>query len=184
MTNDDQRLILLEQARMLARDYYRLTGRPLGVTGEVAEAEAAKLLGLQLAPPRQEGYDATRSVGGQEQKVQVKGRVLQRAGVDLDGRFRPKQTDSAKVGTIRLKHEWDVVALVLMNDDYETTAIYEASRELIEAELLRDGSKARDRGQLSVSSFKRLGHQTWPVAVSQPSIAADDDLEAQPPPSC
>jgi hypothetical protein len=166
-TTDDQGaeqlLALLEQARMLARDYYRLTDRPLGVTGEVAEAEAVRLLDVKLAPPRQNGYDATRIIDGQEQKVQVKGRVLQRKKVDSEGKVKPKQTDSAKIGTIRLNHEWDIVALVLMDDDFETTAIYEATRERIEAEIDRGGSKARKRGQLSVSAFKRLGRQTWPT---------------------
>ncbi len=37
---------ILERAKQAAIDYYRLTGKPLGVTGEVGEYKAARLLGL------------------------------------------------------------------------------------------------------------------------------------------
>jgi hypothetical protein len=42
------RLIL--KAKILAKEYRSLTGRPLGIIGEVAEYEAASLLKLELAP--------------------------------------------------------------------------------------------------------------------------------------
>lgn len=51
---------ILAQVRPLAAKYYRLTGKPLGVTGEIAEFVAAETLGLELAPPRTAGYDALR----------------------------------------------------------------------------------------------------------------------------
>ena len=41
---------ILARAKQAARDYYRLTGKPLGITGEVGEYEAARLLGLTLNP--------------------------------------------------------------------------------------------------------------------------------------
>lgn len=44
---------ILADAKRLAQDYHELTGRPLGVTGEVAEYEAVRLLGLEPAPVRQ-----------------------------------------------------------------------------------------------------------------------------------
>jgi hypothetical protein len=44
----DRVLDLLAQAKQLAREYRALTGKPLGVTGEVAEYEAARLGGLKL----------------------------------------------------------------------------------------------------------------------------------------
>jgi hypothetical protein len=53
---------VLRQAKILARKYRQLTGKPLGITGEVAEYEAARLLGLQLCTARQAGYDATRKM--------------------------------------------------------------------------------------------------------------------------
>ena len=40
---------ILTTAKDLAARYRKLTGKPLGITGEVAEFNAAKLLGLELA---------------------------------------------------------------------------------------------------------------------------------------
>lgn len=57
-------LEVLSQAERLAHRYRALTGKPLGVTGEVAEFEAARILGLELAEARTAGYDAIRSVAG------------------------------------------------------------------------------------------------------------------------
>jgi hypothetical protein len=58
MTDDSRLVELLGDVKHLAREYRELTGRLLGVTGEVAEYEAARLLGVELAPVRQAGYDA------------------------------------------------------------------------------------------------------------------------------
>ena len=41
---------ILAEVKRLAVEYYRLTGKPLGVTGEVAEYVAAETLNLNLAP--------------------------------------------------------------------------------------------------------------------------------------
>src|SRR5687768_7858550 len=110
-------LTLLAQAKGIAKEYRALTGRPLGITGEVAEYEAVRLLGLELADVRQAGYDAIRRVGKQKTLLQVKGRC-----------FLPGCSPSQRVGTIRLTTEWDAVLLVLMNGDFEAETIYEASR--------------------------------------------------------
>lgn len=69
-------LSILAAAKRLAQRYRALTGKPLGITGEVAEYEAARLLGVQLTPPRQAGYDATETVGGKLRRLQIKGRCL------------------------------------------------------------------------------------------------------------
>ncbi len=44
MTTNAEILDLLQEAKRLAIRYRELTGRPLGITGEFAEAEAARLL--------------------------------------------------------------------------------------------------------------------------------------------
>jgi hypothetical protein len=50
---DSQRIReVLADAKRLAVEYYKLTGKPLGVTGEVAEFVAAENLGLQLVSAR------------------------------------------------------------------------------------------------------------------------------------
>jgi len=149
---DAKRLFnLLGEVKPLAAEYYRLTGRPLGITGEVAEYEAARLLGVELSPPRY-GYDAIRRVGRRKQRVEIKGRCLPPGA-------RPGQ----RLGAIRLEKEWDVVLMVLLDERFEATAIYEADRPTITAALTASGSKARnERGQLGVAKFKQIGRKIWP----------------------
>jgi len=142
---------VLEAARIVARRYRELTGRPLGITGEVAEAAAATYLGLELAPPRQAGFDAVRHDGGQKTLIQIKGRRL--AG-ETGARGR--------LGQLRFRHKWDAVLLVLLNEDFEVVTMHEASRSDVEKALRAPGSKARnERGQLSVAKFKAISRCVW-----------------------
>jgi hypothetical protein len=67
---------LLGKAKKLAQEYYDLTGKPLGITGEVAEYEAARILGVELTPARQNGYDAIERNGNSIRHLQIKGRCL------------------------------------------------------------------------------------------------------------
>ena len=53
MPDTDRILEILGGAKLLAQEYRRLTGKPLGIAGEVAEYEAAHILGVQLTPARQ-----------------------------------------------------------------------------------------------------------------------------------
>lgn len=143
---------LIDGAKDIAKRYRALTGRPLGITGEVAEYEAARLLGLDLAPVRQAGYDAIRRVRDAEERLQIKGRC-----VLSKNRFQ-------RLGRLDLDKEWDGVLLVLLDGDFEPMSIYEAPRATIEAALRAPGSKARnERGALSVSKFKSIGRQVWPA---------------------
>src|SRR5271157_5838156 len=98
MNHDDPVLRILGEAKKLAQEYRTLTGKPLGITGEVAEYEAARLLGLELTPARQAGYDAIEQVNGQTHRLQIKGRCL------LPG-CKPGQ----RLGSIDVKKEWDAV---------------------------------------------------------------------------
>ncbi len=67
---------ILKDAKKLAQRYRALTGKPLGITGEVAEYEAARILGIELAPARQAGYDAIERKNGKIRRLQIKGRCL------------------------------------------------------------------------------------------------------------
>ena len=150
---DDRELLeLLSAAKRLAKRYRQLTGRPLGLTGEVAEFEAARLLDLQLAGVREAGYDAIRVRNGRSERLQIKARCL------LPG-AKPGQ----RLGRIDLTKPWDAVLLVLLNDDFEATSIYEADRPAVEAALLAPGSRSRnERGALGVAKFKSIGRKIWP----------------------
>jgi hypothetical protein len=142
---------LLAEVKELAREYYELTEKPLGVTGEVAEYEVAELLGLELSPARQSGYDAIRKNGNKLERLQIKGR-----------RLTPASKKSQRVGSIGLEKEWDAVLLVLLDEYYNPTAIYEASRSALKKALTMPGSRARnERGQLGVSKFKSIGREIW-----------------------
>ncbi|MFN3348901.1 DUF6998 domain-containing protein [Pseudorhodoplanes sp.] len=142
---------LIAKARALATDYYRLTGKPLGITGEIGEYEAARLLGLTLAAAREAGYDATDPAG---RRLQIKTRSV---AVDRQGKGQ-------RIGSIKLKHSWDAVLLVLMDEQFMPTSIWEADRAAIETALLAPGSKARnERGALAVSKFKSIGRRVWPT---------------------
>ena len=153
MTRQPDRLFrLLAQVKKLAREYRALTGRPLGVTGEVAEYEAARLLGLRLCDPRQAGHDAIRR-SGRARRLQIKGRCLLPDG-------KPGQ----RMGAIKLDKPWDAALLVLLDEHLDTTAIYEAPRAAIAAALRAPGSRARnERGALGVNKFKSIGRRVWPI---------------------
>lgn len=143
--------------RRIARRYYDLTGKPLGVTGEVAEMEAARLLGLTLASARQPGWDATRTLpDGTIERIQIKGRW------QMNG---PRST--GRVGAIDLTHDFDSVYLVLMDAEFEVRTIHRRSRADVERMLRADGSRARNvRGQLSVGAFVRGADQLWPIVTA------------------
>lgn len=151
MTDDDQEkrvLAILAEAKSLAREYRALTGMPLGITGEVAEYEAARLLGVTLTPARHAGYDAVSADGRQ---LQIMGRCL------LPG-CKPGQ----RLGKIDVSKPFDAVLLVLLDENFDATSIHESDRERVLAALASPGSRARnERGALSVSKFKSIGREVW-----------------------
>lgn len=143
---------ILAIIKPLAAEYYQLTGKPLGVAGEIAEYVAAEALGLELAPPRTAGHDAIRSNGVEVERIEIKGRAY---GEDA----KPGQ----RLGRIRQKAACDTVLLVLLdNRTLDAKEMWEARYASVAAELARPGSKARARGALSVSAFKRLAKRVWP----------------------
>lgn len=144
---------LLAAVKPLAAEYYQLTGKPLGVTGEVAEYVAAEVLGLELAPPRTQGYDAIRHTDQGTLRVQIKGRAY---GDDAGS--------GQRVGTIKRGAPCDTVLLVLLdNRTLDPREMWEASYQDVEARLNIPGSKARDRGSLGVREFKNLARKVWPA---------------------
>lgn len=143
---------ILAAVKPLAAEYYRLTGKPLGVTGEVAEYVAAELLGLELAPPRTAGYDALRHTPEGPVRIQIKGRAY---GEDA----KPGQ----RLGTIKQGAACDTVLLVLLdNRTLEPREMWEAPYLAVAERLALPGSKARARGALGVSEFRRLAKKIWP----------------------
>ncbi|OEC63831.1 hypothetical protein A7D21_28535 [Pseudomonas sp. AP19] len=142
---------ILREAKTLARRYYHLTGKPLGVTGEVAEYEASRILGLVLEQARTAGFDAIETRDGVELKIQIKGRY-----------FPNPRMRGGRLGSIDLKQPFDTVMLVLLDGDYNAFQIFEAKRPDVEALLTRPGSKSRnERGSLGISQFKAISILRW-----------------------
>ena len=145
---------ILAEVRPLAAEYYRLTGKPLGVTGEVAEYVAAECLGLELAPARTAGYDALRRrPDGCTERIQIKGRAY-------GANAKPGQ----RLGTIKRDADCDSVLLVLLdNASLDPREMWEATYADVLTRLGRPGSKARDRGSLGVPEFRRIARRIWPA---------------------
>jgi hypothetical protein len=154
---------ILGEAKRLAQDYRRLTGKPLGITGEVAEYKAARILGVKLTPARQAGYDAVETTGGTVWRLQIKGRCL------LDN-CKPGQ----RLGSIRMDKEWDAVLMVLLDQNFDAIEVYEAERTRVVAVLTAPGSKARtERGAMAVSKFKSIGRLRWRRSAAESSTPID-----------
>jgi len=132
---------IIADARSVAIRYFALTGKPLGITGEIGEYEAARLLGLTLADARACGYDAV-DVSGR--RLQIKARWCSRG--------RPRVGE--RVSGIDTTKPWDAALLVLLDAEFRCIAIYEADRDAIVMALDRPGSRApNERRALGVRQF-------------------------------
>ena len=142
---------LISEARRIAAEYRRATGKPLGISAEIASHDACTYLDLE-ANEEALGYDAVGSKGERKGKhFQIKGRAI------FD-----EQKGGQRLGQIKIEQDWDIILLVLMDEDFETTEIYEASREDILNDLDEAGTSSRQkRGVMSVARFKRLAQLAW-----------------------
>lgn len=143
---------LISQARRLAADYWRATGKPLpGISAEIAENDAARLLDLELAEDRQAGFDAVGRGAREGRRIQIKCRTI------FD-----ESKSGHRLGQLKLDKDWDSVVLVLMDDSYEPTEIYEADRDVLAAAIDEAAaSKRSKRGPLSIARFKAIGRLVW-----------------------
>jgi hypothetical protein len=139
---------LMAEARRLAAEYRRTTGKTLPISGEIAVNDAVRLLGLRAADEPGLGYDALRGEGEAAQRLQIKARVV------FD-----EIKSAHRIGELKLDRPWDAVLLVLLDQDYEPFAIYEATRAGIEAAL--DDARPNKRGTLTVPRFQRIGQVVW-----------------------
>lgn len=140
---------LIAQARQLAAEYRRTMGKPLpGISNEIAEHDAVRLLGLESEPASEQSWDATDPETGQ--RLQIKSRTI------FD-----ESKSGQRIGQLKMNQEWDAVILVLMDEDYEPYEIYRAHRdELADFVGASSGSRAK-RGAMSVARFKIIGELVW-----------------------
>jgi hypothetical protein len=143
---------LLRQAKLIACRYYALTGKPLGITGEVAEYEAAGKLGLTLGGARTAHHDAISARG---ERIQIKGRAV-----------NARDPYRGRVPKIRTDGDFDCVLLVLLDKaSLDAIEILRAEKMAVERLLDRPGSKARnERRSPSIMQFKAISERVWPSA--------------------
>jgi hypothetical protein len=145
---------LVAQAKLIAAEYYRLTGKPLGISGEVAEHDAARLLGMKLAAVRAPSADAFMTVGNRDEAIQIKGRAVD-----------PSRKYVGRVSRMKLEPRFDAALLVLMDKStFETLEIWRAEYDAICDRLLAPGSKSRnERFSMGISQFKSIAKRVWPT---------------------
>jgi len=135
---------ILRKIKPLAVEYYQLTGKPLGVTGEVAECAAAELLDLTLTPARTIGHDALRNA----ERIQIRGRA------------RGKKSKGQRVPPVKATAPCDAVVLVLLDiATLDALEIWEAKFADVVKRQKRIGGKG-----LHVSDFKRIARRVWATA--------------------
>lgn len=142
---------LISQARSLAAEYRKTTGKPLpGVSNEIAEHDACRLLELKLVKDRTDGYDAVGTSILEGRRIQIKARAI---------------FDEAKgghrIGQLKLEKPWDHVVLVLMDDNYDSFEIYEAQRDVILKHIPNTSPNRAKRGAMSIAKFKNIGRLLW-----------------------
>lgn len=143
---------LMHETRQLAARYRETTGNVLPVTGEIARFDAAKALDLDLIDEPNSAIDAIGRTGERENKrIIIKGRAI----------FENTRS-SPRIGQLNPDQEWDLVVLVLFDEQYEPDEIYEASREDIAAAMdSKKESSRKKRGAMSIAQFKIIGERVW-----------------------
>ena len=141
---------LMLEARKLAANYRRATGKALGISSEIATHDVIRLMKLVPAEPGAGGYDAIGTGSREGKYIQIKGRTL----------FKD-QKSGQRIGQIKLEQEWDSIMLILMGEDYEPRKIYEADREEIIEAVAESSAKRAKRGAMTVARFKAIGARVW-----------------------
>jgi hypothetical protein len=139
---------LTAEARRLAAEYRRATGKTLPLSAEIAVNDAIRLLSLEPPVEPNSGCDALRRSENSVARVQVKGRVL-----------FGETKGTPRIGQLKLDQKWDETVLVIMGEDYEPQEIYCATRESIESVLAKKSSNKR--GVMTLAQFKIIARREW-----------------------
>ncbi|MFV2056744.1 MAG: hypothetical protein ACC707_09770 [Thiohalomonadales bacterium] len=144
---------LMAEARKLAANYRKMTGKALGISSEIALHDVIRLMNLVAVPVQQGGFDAIGKGAIEGKRIQIKGRTVS-----------PDSKQNQRIGQIKMDQEWDSVMLVVMNEDYEALEIYEAERESIMEAVGKSNAKRKNRGALTVTRFKHIAKAVWSQA--------------------
>jgi hypothetical protein len=142
---------LIAQARILAAEYRETMGRPLpGISNEIAEHDAMRLMQLQPAPKDAVGYNAI-DPARNDLRIQIKSRAV------LD-----ESKSNPRLGQLNINQDWDSVVLVIMNDKYMPVEIFEAYRDELEEAVYEAKANSRaKRGAMTIGRFKKLARLAW-----------------------
>lgn len=142
---------LMAEARKLAADYRKMTGKSLGISNEIAVHDVIRLMNLVSVPVQQSGFDAIGRGEIEGKRIQIKGRTI-----------TTESKQNLRIGQIKMDQEWDSVMLVLLNEDYQPIEIYEAERGAILDAVGESNSKRKNRGAMTLARFKHIATRVWP----------------------
>lgn len=141
---------LIAQARILAAEYRETMGKPLpGISNEIAEHDAIRLLGLNPKPEGAVGYDAT-DPARNDLRIQIKSRAV----------FDETKANQ-RLGQLNINQDWDSVLLVIMDHQYMPVEMYEAHRDELEEHMYESSSSRAKRGAMSLAKFKKIARLAW-----------------------
>lgn len=124
-------------------------GKPLpGISNEIAEHDAVRLLELEGAGSEQGGWDAIDPQNGE--RIQIKSRTI------FD-----ETKGGERIGQLKMNQDWDAVVLVLMDENYEPYEIYRAHRDELAEFVNKSSSNRAKRGAMSVARFKIIANLVW-----------------------
>lgn len=141
---------LMSEARRIAAEYRKATGKVLGISSEIARHDAARLMNLELTDNQNAGWDAIGHGTREGKRLQIKGRAI------FD-----EQKGGQRVGQLKIEQAWDSVMLVMMDEDYEPTEIYEADHADVVEAINESDSKRAKRGAMSLAKFKMISRLVW-----------------------
>jgi hypothetical protein len=121
-----------------AVEYENITGRKLGITGEIGELSACDVLGWELNEnPQVAGYDA---LDKNRKRYQIKSRRVDHKKGRI-GRFS--------------EHKFDFAILVVLDENYKILEIWETSYKKLEPIL-------DEKRNPSFSKFKKISKIIYP----------------------
>lgn len=141
---------LIDETRRLAAEFRRTTGTMLPVSGEIARHDVSRHLNLTVTQDNSCGYDAIGNDQWEGLRILIKSRVV-----------GDTVKSSHRLGQLNTNGDWDLVALSLMDNEFEPLEIYMARREDILDAMAKTSDNRNKRGAISVSKFRMIGELVW-----------------------
>jgi len=135
---------LMQETRRLAATYRRQTGQALPVSSELARYDVGSLFALHAPKPPIAQVDFIGQGQWDGQNILVKSRVL----------FKHTRR-SPQIGNIDMNAAWDMLFLVLYNNEYEPYEIWGVSKAVLSEHLHQ---------KYTIGSIKNIGSLIWHCA--------------------